>query len=252
MAAGHEGSLLLGDRWFLDSQNYASQEIEEKEMLDDTIDESAVRSGMESIDFEVSDMEDQTMDNKENTATNVTDGKAIVFSGLCRLCCTHGSSMFSNNDMASSLEECLPYATSCFKGFQQLMTSLPIGCVDLKQAILYENMETLLNFARSAQNSKTPPVLVAESIGCIGSCFWTDMGPVLGNAKMDVSQLLAFLRDMGENVGGAWTVRAAAFRCIATLAEHCHENSYQQPRVGQSMIEACREALKDRKFWRVR
>jgi hypothetical protein len=249
LATGNEGSLFAGDHWFLDSQNYGSQEIEEKEVLNDTIRKSPVRAEMEFIDFENSEVEEQPMDNKENATT---DGKTIVFSGLCRLCCMQGSSMFSDNDMASSLEECLPYATSCFKGFQQLMTSLPIGCIDLRKTILFENLDTLLNFAKSSQNSKTPPVLVAESIGCLGSCFWTEMGPIIGDNKTDVGRLLAFLRETGENVGGAWTVRAASFRCIALLAENCHENSYQQPRVGQSMVEACREALKDRKFWRVR
>jgi hypothetical protein len=245
LASGNGDSLILGDLWFLNSLNYFSQEIEEKEVLDGAIKQptsSAITS------FEDSDMEDQPPETFVNTAT---DGKIVVFSGLCRLCCMQGSSLFSNNAMAASMEECLPYAMGCFKGFQNLMSSIPSDCVDLRTVILSKNLHTLVSFTKSAKHSKTPPVLVAEAINCLGSCFWTEMGPIIVE-DLDVSSLLAFFRETGENSGGAWTERAAAFQCISMLAEKCHENSYQQHRIGQTMIEASKEALKDRKYWRVR
>lgn len=191
----------------------------------------------------------------ENTSKNA--GEAVVFTGLCKLSCLEGTAQFLPNAKSRTLDESLPYAAGCFKGLQRLVLSLPKKSIPLKKEVFRDNVETILNFVHQAKSYQVPPVLVCEAISCLGCCFWADMGPILVNSEsrstaLETTYVLDILRETGEAPGNAWSIRASAFRCISRLAAECNEDFYKRHRTGQSMVDACKTALRDRKYWRVR
>jgi hypothetical protein len=102
-------------------------------------------------------------------------------------------------------------------------------------------------------DKREPPVLVAGAIGCLSSCFWEGMGSS-DKAVRNVNPkwLTSILKEAGGKLQPAWTVREASALGIAQLASKCNDESIRQHSIVSQMVEAARQSLTDRKFWRVR
>lgn len=248
-----DGSLFAGDYWF----------AKENTVLENEVDTETVKYPEHASNDKITDAFDNENIDFDDAETELCDqktledaGGALVFSGLCKLCCLQGTDKFLSSDKSNSFDESLPYATECLKGFQRMVSSLSNDNIVQKQAVFRDNVATILSFVELSKSHQIPPVIVSEAISCLGCCFWTKMGPILLNsstgANLETSNLLDVLRETGEASGNAWTVRASAFRCISSLAGTCNEECYQRHRTGQSMVDSCKAAMGDRKYWRVR
>jgi len=98
--------------------------------------------------------------------------------------------------------------------------------------------------------------LVACSIDCLSALFWQGVGTEADISDMpntNVMKLTEVLKNAGGNLQPAWTVREAAPLCVASLAMKCHQDILREHHsLISTMVMCAAQALRDRKFWRVR
>jgi hypothetical protein len=98
---------------------------------------------------------------------------------------------------------------------------------------------------------RSPPVLISGSINCIESLLWEGIG-ISNTNDCDVSNLIATMKEVGGAKQPAWTVRAAAAQCIGHIIRLCDDETIQHYMVVSNVVDTARQALTDRRFWKVR
>ena len=100
-----------------------------------------------------------------------------------------------------------------------------------------------------------PPVLIAGAINCLEALLWNGISILdefVSHTGMKDHNLITLLKEVGGSTQPAWTVREAAALCIAQFALLCNDQSIQINSVITHMVDSARQALSDRKYWKVR
>jgi len=249
--------LFTGDKWFLSIDNGNESFSEDEYSIAEAAKMEVEDVGSTAhINFEACDKELGEEEQLSSPAMDIQeDGPStVVFLGLCRLLINEALSRRS-----STLDELLPYRTAAFRGFRDLVGSLPQKHVTERIEIFRETSSKLISMFQSGRpvcsdKDKEPPVMVAAAMDCLSACFWEGFGSKVETIIeiADVLELATQLNAAGGKLQPAWTVREAATLCNSHLAAKCHIDVLRQYRFVRSMIECASFALKDRKFWRVR
>lgn len=251
--------LFAGDGWFTKS-----------EVVDDSLGEEAGRTpitdsngecandDIAQIDFEQGDIILEESDEAKTTPViNAAPHHVVTFTGLCRLIIDQALPS-SRSQTKTASDELLPYRTTAFRCVRDLMNSLPPSSATLRIDIYRRFSPAFLQIIRPHSfdkkvDKREPPVLTASAINCIEACFWEGIGASDdAGENSDPSELTSIFKEAVGNLQPAWTVREAAAQCIAQLALKCNDESIRRHVVVSLMVDAAKQALSDRKFWRVR
>jgi proteasome component ECM29 len=251
--------LCAGDGWF----SKAKLEVESEDEPGGTPskeDDTNEDDDLVHIDFEQCDkILDETEDTNEmDTAPmNETTHSVVTFTGICRFLIEQAVPS-PRNQTENVSEELLPYRTTAFRCFGDLLHSLPQVCVTQRMEVFRRVSPSLFQILEQGSFDKevdkhVPPVLTAGAINCVAACLWDGIGSSDDNIdNSDPNELTAILKRAGGKMQPAWTVREAAAQCIAQLALKCNDESIRRHVVVTQMVDSAAQALTDRKFWRVR
>ena len=262
-----ENDLFVGDSWFV--------EDEKVEMEEDTEELNGSSKAMEvdevsdevKIDFEEGD---KLLDGENQVSSNDDDAmieeksSIVTFSGLCRALLNQAFPLSARSMMSVSEDEVLPYRAVALQAFAELVTSLGSFSTSNSQKqqvfiLLSPNLirvfDTERRFKLEKQTKEESPLVVARSIDCLSATFWDGMGQeesLLEVPTSNVLDLMSVLQTCGGSGQSAWTVREAAALGCANLASECHTDALRNHTTVSTMVDCVSQALKDRKFWRVR
>jgi hypothetical protein len=246
------GDLCAGDGWFSKTKVEDDSPPDESGGTPLTVGNDEEANGEQArIDFDNCDDADD-IDDSDIIHIDETTHNAVTFTGFCRFLIDQA---VPSSKSQTTSEDLLPYQTTAFRCFREFVNSLPPASKELRIEIFKCLSPTLLQ--RFGQGSfdknvdkRDPPVLTAGAISCIEACFWDGIGSPGDDA--DVNELTAILKEAGGKLQPAWTVREAAAQCIAQLALKCNDECIRRHALVSQMVDAARQALTDRKFWRVR
>ena len=255
--------LCAGDGWFSKTKVESDSSPEEPggTPLFDGKDDDA-NDDQAQIDFEhCDDILEETEDAQptDDVRAGETTHSAVTFTGFCRFLIDQAVPS-SRSQTATASEELLPYRTTAFRCFRDLVNSLPPACAEQRIEVYKRLSPTLLQIFGQGSfdkdvDKREPPVLTAGAINCIEALFWDGIGSSADDDAVDCAdpnELTGILKEAGGKLQPAWTVREAAAQCLAQLALKCNDESIRRHIVVSQMVDSARQALTDRKFWRVR
>lgn len=243
-------SLLAGDQWFNNDTKAALTDLlsPPSPLVDD--DPLLTQDNGTAMDFdECPDTLDEAPETDEimPSRQDLSTSSVTLFSGLCRFLCEQA--YFDRLPVADTTEAFLPYKASCLRGFKLLVSSLPSENIDARVAVYKLVSERFVSLVNRAGNKDkelaTPPLVVAGALDCIGVCLWKGMG---GD---DVKETIELFIEAKNGAMKAWTVHEASCKGLSVLARVCNEEAIRQ-HCWSTMVEEAQEALRDRKYWRVR
>ena len=194
--------------------------------------------------------ETSTKQDKEDTAPVVT------LKGLIRFLSEQAIPSASYQRSTIDVDVLLVYRTTAFSCLKDLTNSVPKSYRSTRSEIYRQLSLSLLSMIRPPTSDKdfeqrSPPVLIAGAINCVEALLWEGIG--ISNTKdCDVSNLIATMKEVGGAMQPAWTVRTAAAQCISHIIQLCDDETIQQYKVVSNAVDAARQALTDRRFWKVR
>jgi hypothetical protein len=262
-----ENDLFVGDSWFVEN--------EKVEMEEDTQELNGSSKAMEvdegsdevKIDFEECDKllerENQVVSNDDDAMIEEKSG-IVTFSGLCRALLNQAFPLSARSMMSVSEDEILPYRAAALQAFAELVTSLGSFSTSNSQKrqvylLISPNLirvfDTERRFQLEKQTTEESPLVVARSIACLSAAFWDGIGQEESTLEVPTSNVLdltSVLQTCGGSGQPAWTVREAAALGCANLASECHSDALRNHTTISTMVDCVSQALKDRKFWRVR
>lgn len=258
----YENDLFVGDEWFLVEHEQGDVTATEGDTAETVTTEAIgieeTTTEEQPIDFDEAEKTlDQDMDVTKDEQSSVDTITIVTFSGLCRVLIDQG---FPSSKKASLEDDLLPYKAASVKGFADLVESLGDSDVNRAQVkYLYDLVSPRLIGVVDVDNvfglmdtteSSHAPVLIARTIDCLAATLWDGIGRN-GDAET-VMKLAGLFKVAGGNKQPAWSVREAATLGAARLAGKCDINALRRSEAVMMLMECTKQALADRKFWRVR
>lgn len=263
------GDLFVGDGWF-------GQKHVDGEAIESTQDAPSKGAILETemeaedqIDFEECDTleENEEPSGDEEGSTEETmqsEAKILVFAGFVSFLMEQAMPTVVSTNLSDS-EEFLPYRVAGFKGLRDILASLPGSnsqAIRLKRDLYWTLAPRLLslcvveNHSNANSKSEVPPVISARALDCLAACCWEDMGSK--NDEMDkhgvpgMLELAKLIKATGGEKQSAWAVREATRLCLGNLAANCHLCVLRNQTFVSVVVDSANDALKDKKFWKVR
>jgi proteasome component ECM29 len=230
--------LYAGDKWFQNRDEFDAPI--ENDNLQVTLHLDSGEKG--KIDF--SDCDESSPEDADEVvaATDIeTQLKTVSFIGVCRLVfeqALHKSQSYSDYSLS--------HRTAAYRGLRDLLQSLPDNLSETR-ATIYKLISADLFAVIDGKDEK--PVLVAGALECLAACITNFRVNDTEDGKTFL-QLASLFNTAGLHA--AWTVREASTHCMARLAASCPQTSLRSPSLVSAIITGSSQALKDRKFWRVR
>ena len=256
-----ENDLFVGDCWFAAARN---TEIDEDgqcgntETADMDIDEE---TNEVKIDFDEGDklLEGENQNEAMDTESEKEEAHGVVtFTGLCRNLLRQAFPSSERSLLSVSEDEVLPYRAEALKALKELLESIT-GASQRQELFRLESPKLISvfdidgRFHFEKNGGDEPPLIVARSIDCLSSCLWDGVGNASEIPTLNTLELIRVLQTCGGPGQAAWTVRESAALCCEAIASRCHSDALRQPHATIStLVECFSQALKDRKFWRVR
>jgi hypothetical protein len=270
----YDNDLFIGDAWFGRSQNEVDFE-EGRQTIESSEDSMDVDNTDMDIDKESSNettihFEEDTLLDDENPPTATIDDAArveeksliLTYTGLCRLLLIQAFPT-ARALLSVSEDEVLPYRATVLQSLTDLLKCLHDSVASNAQKkyifqLLSGKLISVFDTQDTLNDGKTaagePPLIVARSIDCFAACFWKGFGgdeSVNPEHSNTLGLSKKFLRNCGQEQP-AWTVREAAALGCASLASNSHSFSLRKHEVISTMVDCVSQALRDRKFWKVR
>ena len=210
------------------------------------------------------DMEDGTEDTsngvnhqKRTERAEQQEQRPVAFAGLCKALLSIGVSKLASAQKFGS-EELLPFQAGAFEGIASLLKSLRPethneqikrvhGLVYEKLLIIVDN--TGCQTTGSPGDKGPPPLVVAKAVDTLAASIWNGYGE---DNEHEVTDLAKIFAQIGGRTQPAWTVREASNHAAATLVSRCHDKVLRGYGFVTILLDCTKQALKDRKFWRVR
>jgi len=260
--------LFVGDGWFNLSEGKQSDENDEVG-CDDANNDAGEMDELNSEDDTAldlsgdNDLGDDEQLNGEHVESDV-EGKfgahSVVFSGFCRVLLDQALRAGSNN----STEGVLPYKASALSGLTALLKSV----VPAKDSAVYDDIvehqhfmydliaPSIYSFVLGHQFSSgksVPPLLIARSLECLASAMYDGIGSnaIQGECSDAVGLLKYFALSTGSKQP-AWTVRQMSALAASSLVANMQSSILRKNEIITTVIECSTQALKDKKFWKVR
>ena len=193
----------------------------------------------------------------ENTDVEMEEASSTVeLTVLCRVLLLQAIPEREASSTGFTSEETLPYGAASLQGFAQVLNSLvqdgARGRESVKKVFTITSKAILEIVDRekvmvSETRSEQPPLIVARAIDALAASLWSGFGVNDGAAD-----LVSVFRSAGGAKQPAWTVREAAANAASILALRCHENVLRKHETLSILLDCTKQAVKDRKFWKVR
>ena len=251
--------LCVNDGWFL--RNHTSDDLELVEPEGNTVNTTYVDETTEnSINFQHCEETlglDETDDLLPNPKREKVDLDRVTLKGLARFLIEQAIPSASSQRSTTNTDVSLVYRTTAFGCFQDLFSSVPKSYTSIRSELYGILSLPLLStisqpaIDKDADEHRSPPVLVAGAINCIGALLWEGVG-IANTNDCNVSQLITVMMETGGSMQPAWTVRAATAQCIGQIILLCDDETIQRHKIVSNVVDAARQALTDRRFWKVR
>ena len=257
-------SLFEGDNWFKSSNQPITIDSEEAgdcehEQVDDIVsgeltDENAPLDLAGEHDFDEEEDQQNISDN-EVAGVEVGHGtQSITLVGLCRLLAEQGLTS------GSSTEGLVPYRVASFSALSTLLKSVvpdesseQYNFIIKHQSFVYDTIAPkIFTFVcgETPGEEKPAPVLVARAMECLSSAMYHGVGA--GSKSNDALVLLKFFSLSTGNTQPAWTVRQNAALAASNLIAMTSATVVRRNDAILTVLECSSQALKDKKFWKVR
>jgi len=248
--------LFLGDNWF--SVAKTSPDFVEEMEIEATggDDENHIETSVElsAVDDEM-EMEESEIPTTETTESSST----LEFSGLCKallLQAIPDSKATSTSAILS--EELLPYRAAALQGIADLLKSLiqesdpvesekeikKIFTIVARPALSIIDSEKIMAIETK---SNQPPLVIARAIDAFAASMWPGI-----DLEDKAAEILSVFKTAGGTKQAAWTVRESAALASSLLALRCSESVLRNHKCLSTFLSCTEQALKDRKFWKVR
>ena len=197
--------------------------------------------------------EESDFEGDDPMQTTDEEGSSVCIVGLSRLLLEQS---FPTKGVLRSVaeEDVLPYRSNVLQSLELLLRSLPDGDwgIPVKRRIL-PNIAPKLFGVFGDESTKEAPLIVTRTLSCFGANFYHKMSFANDETNyLDVSSLsLLFLHHVDYSKQQAWTVREAAARCCARMAQCADVDTYRSRYISR-LVDVGSIAVKDRKFWKVR
>lgn len=255
-------SLFVGDNWFAGlEQSYLSiegageSEYEQTdEVLEQSLEDDLVLDMTGEQDFD-DEAERQNSSDNELVETEIGCGThSVTVVGLCRILVEQGLRS------GGSTEGRLPYRVAALSALSALLNSVvpdesseQCNRVVEHQSYLYNIIApTLFAFVsgESSLDEKPAPILVARALECLALSMYHGVGT--GSEHNDATVLLRFFSLSTGNTQPAWTVKQMAAFAASSLIAKTSLNVVRRNDTIITVLECSSQALKDKKFWKVR
>jgi hypothetical protein len=255
--------MFIGDAWFRQDEN----EMDYTSQTEDNTSMEEVDSSPNDlkIDFEAESSEDAPTSKASSDDEALLENTPLLptYTGLCRLLLAQA---FPTRKAVLSVseEEVLPYRAAVLKSLAKLLKSLDesvdgSGNAQKKRSFEYLStklapiFDTETDIGEGKGSVDEPPLIVSKAIDCFAACFWDDFGSDEGSEFrhsniFELSKI--FLRCTSQEQ--PWTIREAALHGCARLVSKSHTSSLQHHATISTLVDCASQALKDRKFWKVR
>ncbi len=255
-------SLFEGDNWFkgaeqsnTDIEETGDSECEQHDEVPGQNAEDAALDMSGEQEFDEDDAEQQNSSDNELAGSDIGYGmQSVTLVGLCRILAEQGLRS------GGSREGRLPYRVAAFSALSALLKSVvPDESSDLYNSIVQHQSYVynaiapgLFAFAsgESSGEEKPAPVLVARALECLASAMYHGVGS--GSECNDSVVLLKFFSLSTGNTQPAWTVRQMAALAASSLIAKTSSNVVSRNDTILTILECSSQALKDKKFWKVR
>jgi len=215
-----------------------------------------------TIDFVEGDKLLESDDNEELHMKEQVQSTTLSFHGLCRLLLDLGLPVVRTE--GASQDDILPFRATALQGLTNLLQPLHKKSVEdrLPSELLKQIYDTMayrlltvfdadgLIIENKDKRDDEPPLIIARSIQCFSFAIWAGIGSA-NRALENITHLAKIIHDSFKHQG-AWTVREAAVLCASSIASATHVDSLRNHTLLSLFIECAKDALKDRKFWRLR
>lgn len=258
--------LFIGDQFFQSSHS-SSIDLEANPSATnpsvENIEEDKKKSdGNTTIDFVEGDKLLESDDNEEVHMKTQAQSTTLSFHGLCRLLLDLGLPVVRTE--GASLDDMLPFRATALQGLTNLLQPLHKKSMEDRQPseLLKEIYDTMayrlltvfdadgLIIESKDKRDDQPPLIIARSIQCFSFAIWAGIGS--DNRALENITHMAKIIHTSFKHQGAWTVREAAVLCASSIASATHVDPLRNHTLLSLFIDCAKEALKDRKFWRLR
>jgi proteasome component ECM29 len=258
-----ENDLCVNDGWFKRTIDNEVVPDDEPELLVSDDRDKTSTDDRTSIDFQQFDvLLKEDLEGVAPVPLEMVDTAyvAVTFTGLCRLLLEQAIPSVRNPAVSSFQDEFLVYRTTAFRCFRDLVKSIKPSFCTLRIELYTISSPLLIHmigseFADKNIEKRDPPVLTAGAINCVEALLWEGIGMAENQPISSIcnpQQILALLKEVSGAKQPAWTVREAAAQCVAQVASLCDNQLIQDHNVVMQMVDSARQALADRKFWKVR
>ncbi len=255
-------SLFEGDNWFkgveqsnTDVEEAGDSECEQHNEVPGQNAEDAALDMSGEQEFDEDDAEQQNSSDNELAGSDVGCGmQSVTLVGLCRILAEQGLRS------GGSREGRLPYRVAAFSALSALLKSVvpdelseQYNSIVQHQSYVYNVIAPgLFAFAsgESSGEEKPAPVLLARALECLASAMYHEIGS--GSECNDSAVLLKFFSLSTGNTQPAWTVRQMAALAASCLIAKTSSNVVSRNDTILTVLECSSQALKDKKFWKVR
>lgn len=255
LSFGDTVDVIEEDGFFDDTKMEEEGAVEEASSanVEDSSTPETSEESTKNVDFEAMEreaMEATSMPSRDKApAENLG---TLSYTGFCHFLVEEALPQSVSGTLALS-EEFLPYRTAALRGFRDLLMALPVTEETIRR-LVYQHVENRLvavvktgdGLSDDKDASKTPPVLVAASMECIGACLWEQY------PRDRAEELASILERCGGKGQPAWTVREAANLALSKLVACAEDSFLRKPSTLSGLIAAASWGAQDRKFWKVR
>jgi hypothetical protein len=261
-----EGSadLFVGDRFF-DGVDVVEAETDESAHQEGRETEAEIDEADAPIDFSEGDkfLSEQDTDCEDSEMREGEKVSVVSFMGISRFLLEQALPPTRKMLETNSQDEALPYRAAALQGLEDLMKTLQSsrreGSFILLKALYSNSISRLLAVIDSESIvietvefvKDEAPLIVARALSCLAASIFEGIGSS-ELAEQNALLLARILQNAGGAKQGAWTVREAAASCASNLARLCNSQSLRRHELPAVFLECAKNALKDRKFWRVR
>jgi len=256
--------LFIGDQFF---QNVSSSITESEVNPDTSYNKEPQIKSEESvfIDFVEGDkILESNSDTEDLRVEEQVPSTTVSFQGLCRLLLDLALPLVQTKGDITSHDDVLPFRATALQGLADLLRPLHDKSVenclhsDLLKEIYDMTAYRLLSvfdfdaliIDETDKLVDQPPLIVARSIQCFSVAIWGGIG-CSEKALENISNLATIIHNSFKKQG-AWTVREAAILCASSIANVARVDTLRSHKLLALFIECAKDALKDRKFWRLR
>jgi len=255
-------SLFEGDNWFKGAEQ-SNTDVEEAgdsecEQHDEVPGQNAADVALDMSGEQEFDEDDAEQQNSSDNELVGSDGgygmQSVTLVGLCRILAEQGLRS------GGSREGRLPYRVAAFSALSTLLKSVvpdesseQYNSIVQHQSYVYNAIAPGLFAFVSGESSgeeKPAPVLVARALECLASAMYYEVGS--GSECNDSAVLLKFFSLSTGNTQPAWTVRQMAALAASSLIAKTSSNVVSRNDTILTVLECSSQALKDKKFWKVR